>query len=118
MAAAPAAARSPSPPPPSLDPLTPPLAAVVRMGMTAAVNIDLYRNPERGLVAPGGGDPREATPDTYVLVQRQARRGATSRRPVRIGQVGPLGVEVLSGLKAGDRVVWRGQATTDDDAPD
>ena len=78
----------------SLDPLTPAQAAVVRIGMTAAVSIDLYRNPA-AVVAPAAAI-QGATPDTFVLLQPKPG-GPTSRRPVRIGQVGPLGVEVLSG---------------------
>ncbi|MGI9169381.1 MAG: efflux RND transporter periplasmic adaptor subunit [Caulobacteraceae bacterium] len=86
-----------------LDDLTPAQAAVIRIGMTANVAIDLYRNAA-ALVAPPAAIQGEA-PDTFVMV-RNRRGGRPSRVAVRIGQVAPDGVEVLSGLKAGDVVVW------------
>ncbi len=96
-----------------LDPLTPAQAAVVRIGMTAAISIELYRNPS-ALVAPAAAIRGEA-PDTYVMVQRRAGEPPV-RRAVKIGQVGPAGVEVLAGLKPGDRLVWTAQAGGGDDS--
>jgi HlyD family secretion protein len=46
-----------------------------------------------------------AAPQTYVMVRSRPGRPA-ERRPVTIGRVGPTAVEVLSGLKPGDTVVW------------
>jgi multidrug efflux pump subunit AcrA (membrane-fusion protein) len=98
-----------------LDTLTPAQTAVIRIGMTANVTVDLYRNPS-ALTAPPGAIQGTA-PDTYVMVE-DPRTRAARRVAVRIGQVAPDGVEVLSGLNAGDVVVWTGGAAagSDDDA--
>jgi multidrug resistance efflux pump len=98
-----------------LDPLTPAQAAIVRIGMSASVTIDLYRNPA-ALVAPPSAVRGDA-PDTYVMVQA-ADGGRPRRVPVRIGRVAPDGVEILSGLKPGDVVVWSGTAVSSDDDSD
>lgn len=45
-----------------------------------------------------------AAPNAFVMVR--ARGAEPVRRDIVVGQVGPMGVEVLSGLKAGDVVVW------------
>ncbi len=98
-----------------LDDLTAAQAALIRIGMTANVAIDLYRNGA-AVVAPPAAIQGEA-PDTFVTV-KDRRTGQLRRANVRIGQVAPDGVEVLSGLKAGDVVVWSakssGGADTDD----
>ncbi|MDR3507319.1 MAG: HlyD family efflux transporter periplasmic adaptor subunit [Caulobacteraceae bacterium] len=86
-----------------LDGLTPDQAAAVRIGMTANVAIEVYRNPS-ALVAPPAS-VRGAAPAATVLV-RDAKSGQSHAVPVQIGKVGPDGVEILSGLKAGDVVVW------------
>lgn len=95
-----------------LDPLTPAQAAIIRIGMTASVTIDLYRNP-LALTAPPAAIQGTA-PVTFVLVKtpgtQQPRRVA-----VRIGQTSPDGVEILSGLKAGDVVVWTPGSSSDSD---
>ena len=95
-----------------LDPLTPAQAAIIRIGMTASVTIDLYRN-SLALTAPPAAIQGTA-PDTFVLVKtpgtQQPRRVA-----VRIGQTAPDGVEILSGLKAGDVVIWTPGASSDSD---
>jgi len=84
-----------------LHPLTAAQTAVVRIGMSATLSIDLYRNPN-ALVAPAASIQGTA-PDTFVMVKDA---GGTRRVPVRIGEVAADGVEVLSGLKPGDVVVW------------
>ncbi len=94
-----------------LDPLTPAQAAIVRIGMSASVSIDLYRNPS-ALVAPPAAI-QGAAPDTFVMV-RDKKSGQTRRVPIRIGQVAPGGVEVLSGLRPGDVVVWSAGASEND----
>ncbi len=93
-----------------LHPLTAAQAAVVRIGMSATLSIDLYRNPD-AVVAPPGAI-QGTVPDTFVMV-RDAGSGRTRRVPIRIGQVAPDGVEVLSGLKPGDVVVWTASASAD-----
>ncbi|MGI8839556.1 MAG: efflux RND transporter periplasmic adaptor subunit [Caulobacteraceae bacterium] len=98
-----------------LDDLTPAQAGVIRIGMTAAVTVDLYRNLA-ALVAPPAAIQGEA-PDTFVMV-KDRRSGPPRRVAVRIGQVAPAGVEVLSGLKAGDVVVWSAKASAGADSDD
>jgi HlyD family secretion protein len=98
-----------------LDDLSPAQAAVIRIGMSAAVVVDLYRNPA-ALVAPPAAIQGEA-PNTFVTV-RDGRGGRARRVAVRIGQVAPTGVEILSGLKPGDVVVWSTKATAGSDSED
>lgn len=97
-----------------LDDLTAAQAAVIRIGMTANVVIDLYRNAS-ALVAPAAAIQGSA-PAAFVKV-KDPRSGRSRRVAVAIGRVAPDGVEVLSGLKAGDVVVWSAQAPAgkDDD---
>ena len=95
-----------------LDPLTPAQAAVIRIGMTANVMIDLYRNPS-ALTAPPGAIQGTA-PDTFVMV-KDTRSGQLRRVAVQIGQTAADGVEILSGLKPGDVVVWTPDSTGDSD---
>jgi multidrug efflux pump subunit AcrA (membrane-fusion protein) len=85
-----------------LDPLSPEAARAVRIGMTANISIVAYENPS-ALVAPPEA-VQGAAPNAFVMVR--ARGAEPVRRDIVVGQVGPMGVEVLSGLKAGDVVVW------------
>lgn len=86
-----------------LDPLSEPAAREVRIGMTANIAIMTYENRDAITVPPQavlGGAPQ-----AHVLVR--ARSGSASeRRAVTIGKVGPSAVEILSGLRAGETVVW------------
>ncbi|MEN5177737.1 efflux RND transporter periplasmic adaptor subunit [Brevundimonas diminuta] len=85
-----------------LDPLSTEAARAVRIGMTANISIVAYENPS-ALVAPPEA-VQGAAPNAFVMVR--ARGAEPVRRDIVVGQVGPMGVEVLSGLKAGDVVVW------------
>lgn len=86
-----------------LEPLTPVQARQVRIGMSANLDVIAYSNPSALTVPPqtiqGGGG------ETYVMV-RDAARSELRKVYVRVGKVGPDKVEVLSGLKPGDRVIW------------
>lgn len=86
-----------------LDPLSPAQARAIRIGMTANVTITVYSRPD-ALVAPAAAI-QGAAPAATVLVQSPgaARPHAVA---VRLGQAAPDGVEVLSGLRPGDVVVW------------
>lgn len=95
-----------------LGTLTQAQATVIRIGMTATVTIDLYRNPS-ALTAPPGAIQGTA-PDTFVMV-KATRSGQLRRVAVQIGQTAPDGVEILSGLKPGDVVVWTPDTTGDSD---
>jgi len=92
-----------------LDPLAPEQARQVRIGMSANLNVITYSNPSALTVPPqaiqGAGD------GAYVLV-RDAPRGEPRKVTVRVGKVAPDKVEVLSGLKPGDRVIWTAPAPT------
>jgi HlyD family secretion protein len=97
-----------------LDPLTPAQAAAVRIGMTANVAIEVYRAPAALAVPPAA--VQGAAPAATVTVKDPAT-GHARLVAVRLGQVAPDGVEVLSGLKPGDVVVWTPTTTPDGQAP-
>jgi HlyD family secretion protein len=86
-----------------LDPLTPEQAQRVRIGMTANVSIVAYEKASALVVPPEA--VQGAAPQTWLMV-RSAPGGRAQRVPVIIGRVGPGGVEIVAGLKAGDTVVW------------
>lgn len=86
-----------------LDPIPPEQARLVRIGMTANLNVVAYTNPSVVVL------PLKAIqgPPSKPFVVIQDRRRKTEREvPVRLGRASPDQVEVLSGVKAGDRVVW------------
>jgi multidrug efflux pump subunit AcrA (membrane-fusion protein) len=86
-----------------LDP--PPAGSpVIRVGASANVSIIVRDNPAAIVVPPQAlnGSP----PLAQVLV-RDPKTGAERPRTVRLGYSAPDGVEVLSGLKPGEIVVWR-----------
>lgn len=86
-----------------LEPLTPEQARQVRIGMSANLNVVTYSNPSAITVPPqaiqGGGG------GAHVMV-REAGRIEPRKVKVRVGRAGPDKVEILSGLKPGDRVIW------------
>jgi multidrug efflux pump subunit AcrA (membrane-fusion protein) len=87
-----------------LDPLTPAQARAVRIGMTANVVVAVYSSASALVVPPAA--IQGTAPAAFVTVRGAG--GAEARKvPVRIGHVAPDGVEVLSGLKTGDTVVWK-----------
>jgi len=50
-----------------------------------------------------------AGPDTHVMV-RTSTSATPQRRAVVIGRVAPMGVEIVSGLKPGETVLWEAAA--------
>lgn len=86
-----------------LDPLSSEQAAILRIGMTANVVIETYRNP-RALVVPPGAI-QGAAPMALARV-RDPTSGRVRVVRVHLGQVAPDGVEILSGLNPGETVVW------------
>ena len=92
-----------------LQDLTQEEARAVRIGMTADVVVETYRNAS-ALVAPPEAIQGSA-PATFIRVRD--RGGRVHPAPVRIGQVAPDGVEVVSGLKAGDTIVWTAPAPSE-----
>lgn len=85
-----------------LDPLSSDAARVVRIGMTANLAIVAYEN-ESALVA-NPDAVQGAAPHAFIMVR--GRGAEPERREIVVGRVGPMGVEVLSGLEPGDVVVW------------
>lgn len=86
-----------------LDPLSTEAAQSVRIGMTANVSIIAYENPS-AVTVPAQAI-QGAAPDAWVLV-RAGSGHKPERRKVTIGMVSPSTVEITSGLRVGDNVVW------------
>ncbi|HEY2177092.1 MAG TPA: HlyD family efflux transporter periplasmic adaptor subunit [Caulobacteraceae bacterium] len=84
-----------------LDPLSPDQARTVRIGMTANVTVATYSAASALVVPPAA--VHGAAPEATVTV---SDHGLRREARVRLGHVSPDGVEILSGLKAGDTVVW------------
>lgn len=91
-----------------LDPLSEAATRNVRIGMTANISVVAYENASAISVPPQA--VQGAAPQAFVLV-RSREGAALQQRPVKVGRVGPAGVEIMSGLHAGDTVVWRVPAT-------
>lgn len=87
-----------------LDQLAPEQAARVRIGMSANISVISYTNPSAIVVPPQA--VRGTAPDVTVMV-RDTPGGKARAVKVQIGQVAPDGVEILSGLKPGQILVWR-----------
>jgi len=77
-------------------------ASRVRVGMTAAVAVITGQKP-RAIVLPPLAVEGSA-PAATVRVRVGSR---VEQRAVQVGQATPQGVEILSGLKPGETVVWR-----------
>lgn len=86
-----------------LDPLSEAAARNVRIGMTANISVVAYENPSTMIVPPLA--VHGAAPEAWVMAQSTGE-AQPRRRVIGLGRVGPDGVEVLSGLKPGDRVFW------------
>lgn len=86
-----------------LNPLTADNATAVRIGMSANVTITLYETVSALVVPPQAvqGGPVEGS-----VTVRDPRTKVSRKVAVRLGRVAPDGVEILSGLKAGDEVIW------------
>lgn len=86
-----------------LEPLSDVAARHVRIGMTANIAVVAYENPSTMIVPPPA--VQGAAPEAWVMAQSPGD-ARPRRRAISLGRVGPDGVEVLSGLKPGDRVFW------------
>ncbi len=80
--------------------LPPQLEDGLRIGMTAQIALTLYETP-RALTV-----PIEALQADGRSMQVRLADGRIEKRTLNLGQIGPNRAEVLSGLKAGDEVVW------------
>lgn len=82
---------------------TPSDAFRLRIGMSCNVAIITYQNPHAVVV------PAEAIVEdpagSVIMVRRPGQRIAL-RVPVQVGRSGAQGVEILSGLRAGDTITW------------
>jgi len=87
-----------------LDPLSEEAARNVRIGMTANIAVVAYENASALTVPPEA--VQGAVPDAWVMVQPKGG-GAPQRRTIGLGRVAPSAVEVLSGLRPGETVVWQ-----------
>lgn len=83
-----------------LDPLDPRDAAIIRIGMTGHVSLTLYE-AERALSV-----PVPALVDGRPQLRVRQADGTAVIRDVTLGRIGPERAEVLSGLAAGETVVW------------
>lgn len=84
-----------------LDPLPVDQAARVRIGMSAAVAVITYQAPAAIVVPP------EALLGSAPLARVKVRAaGGVTERQVAVGRVTPAGVEIRSGLRPGETVVW------------
>jgi multidrug efflux pump subunit AcrA (membrane-fusion protein) len=89
-----------------LDPLPIEQATRVRIGMSAAVAVITYQAPAAIVVPP------EALLGAAPLARVKVRVGGrTVERQVSVGRVTPAGVEIRSGLRPGDTVIWADPAT-------
>jgi multidrug efflux pump subunit AcrA (membrane-fusion protein) len=86
-----------------LDPLSEAVARNVRIGMTANIAVVAYENASALVVPPQA--VQGAAPEAWVMAQSPGE-AQPQRRKIGLGRVGPNGVEVLSGIQSGDRVVW------------
>lgn len=86
----------------ALDPLAAEQAQQIRLGMTANISIISYTNPKAIVLPPEAiqGSP----PGNTVSVREKS--GAIRQVVVQLGRAAPDGVEIMSGLKTGDIVVW------------
>jgi len=87
----------------AMDNLSPKEMKVARIGMSAHVSIQLYQD-RKALVLPAeaieGGSPNATVKVT------DGASGKVRTIPVVLGHVSPEGVQIVSGLKPGDTVVW------------
>lgn len=86
-----------------LDPLAPDQARQVRIGMSANIDVLAYSNTRAITVPPQA--IQGPMSDALVVVRERAGAG-TRKVAIRVGRVAPDRVEVLSGLKPGDVVIW------------
>lgn len=88
-----------------LDPLPGDQAARVRIGMSAAVAVITYQAPAAIVVPP------EALLGSAPLARVKVRTPAgVAERQVAVGRVTPVGVEIRSGLRPGETVLWTDSA--------
>lgn len=86
-----------------LDPLTAEAAKRVRIGMTANLSVISYETASAIVVPP---EAVQGVGSGAVVTVRDGPGGKPRQVAVSVGRVGPTGVEILSGLRAGDTVVW------------
>lgn len=86
-----------------LAPLSPEASRHVRIGMSANIEVITYEREAAFAIPPESVQGDAAA--RWVMVRREAH-AAAERRSIEIGRTGPTRVEVVSGLKPGDVIVW------------
>lgn len=84
-----------------LNPLDEEVRKLIRVGMTAQVSLILYENPN-ALTLPIEAVTSAGHQGQVTVLENGTRR----KRLVQLGRTAPDRVEVLSGIEAGDTVVW------------
>lgn len=84
-----------------LNPLDEAVQKLIRVGMTAQISLVLYENPN-ALTLPIEAVKSLGQHGTVTVLDNGTRK----ERIIQLGKASPDRVEVLSGLKAGDTVVW------------
>jgi multidrug resistance efflux pump len=84
-----------------LDPVPEAARQRIRFGMSANVAITLYQNPSAIVVPPGA--VKGMAPQSVVTIEDASGRRREVR--VKLGEASVEGVEILSGLKPGDKVI-------------
>lgn len=86
-----------------LDGITARQSARIRIGMSATISVEVYRKGSAIVVPPPS--VMGASPSATLRI-RDMRTGKVQLRAVQIGKVAPDGVEIVSGAKVGETVVW------------
>ena len=81
-------------------------ATTIRVGMTANLSIITYTNPRAIVVPPDA--LQGAGPNASLSVSTSGKK---EYRPVKLGRAGPDGVEVLSGIRSGEKIRWLAPAS-------
>lgn len=97
-----------------LDPLTSAQAKSVRIGMSAHGTITTYQARKAIVVPPAA--IRGALPNITILVASGAEQ-QPREKPVTAGHVTASGVEIIAGLRPGDRIFWPAPALADESPP-
>lgn len=75
----------------------------IRVGMSCNLSIVKYRNPRATIIPLPFVQRENGTPFTWV----KGQDGNLQKRPIELGRTTESGIEVLKGLRVGDRVVLR-----------
>lgn len=97
-----------------LDPLTEAQTQNIRIGMTADVAITIYEATAAIVVPP---QSVEGAASAAAVRIKDGQTGRIRRAQVVVGAAAPDGVEILSGLRPGDQIVWSTANVTEAGSP-